>query len=577
MNHWAIGKRGASILVAAALLAVSYLLMTAVTTFGFGANAQPSSAPEAVPAPVPAAVPGPSPDFVSATPGNGEATVEWRYFASSSDLSLRVTPYELDPDDVFPSFEAKLDKVVTVDPDIYGDGFYKAKVTRLDNDKFYKFTVRAVFDDFSEGPESADSGTVIPSDDVVGLPPTDVRATSLPNEITVTWMAPNNPDNKITGYTVTSVPGGVEVKTAGTKAKFTSLTVGTSYTFTVKAFFKGSGLGAASEPSNAVIAVGKTSGAKVSATGGDGQATITWTLPTETQPTPIDFYNVQSNPDTGAHATPGNTRSFTMTGLTNGTTYTFTVKAVYTDGTNGDFSLPSNQVTPPNTTFASDSKATAWLTDPAQSCPSFTDGDLEALIGLNATNAIVETVWDALDPYSPAILGEQIPNIAKIITGVVFGALRESIVGIESQQALADKCGGELFENYVKNFIEQRSVHLQVIELEQRTKFLVSATIGGKPVSVALESVQVIDDQDLKLASHTYKDVTASTTFTAETGAPGLYIMTISPTAVVTPPRYMNKVDIYRIVVKHDEGNGVVHDGSVIFDRDHSDNLAMGQ
>ena len=81
----------------------------------------------------------------------------------------------------------------------------------------------------------------------------------------------------------------------------------------------------------------------VSAVGGDGQATVSWSPPADDGGSPITSYVVQ--PSTGPPITvEGSTRT-TITGLTNGTPYGFTVAAVNSVGT-GPASMPPVEVTP---------------------------------------------------------------------------------------------------------------------------------------------------------------------------------------------------------------------------------------
>jgi PKD domain/Fibronectin type III domain len=86
----------------------------------------------------------------------------------------------------------------------------------------------------------------------------------------------------------------------------------------------------------------------VHATAGDSQASLTWTAPASTGGAPIIGYSVTPFIGLiaqGARLTGSTGNSFTAIGLSNGTTYTFTVAAINAAGT-GAASAPSNAVTP---------------------------------------------------------------------------------------------------------------------------------------------------------------------------------------------------------------------------------------
>ena len=81
----------------------------------------------------------------------------------------------------------------------------------------------------------------------------------------------------------------------------------------------------------------------VTATAGNGQATVSWTPPAADGGSTITGYTVTSAP--GGLTCTTATTSCTVTGLANGTTYTFTVTATNAAGT-GPSSEPSDPVTP---------------------------------------------------------------------------------------------------------------------------------------------------------------------------------------------------------------------------------------
>lgn len=73
--------------------------------------------------------------------------------------------------------------------------------------------------------------------------------------------------------------------------------------------------------------------ADVSATAGDRQVTVDWTAPADDGGSAITSYTVTSSPGGKTVTVGGAKRTATVTGLTNGTTYTFTVTATNSVGT----------------------------------------------------------------------------------------------------------------------------------------------------------------------------------------------------------------------------------------------------
>ncbi|WP_284645292.1 immunoglobulin domain-containing protein [Paenibacillus silviterrae] len=121
-----------------------------------------------------------------------------------------------------------------------------------------------------------------------------------------------------------------------------SLTNGTTYYFIVKA----GNLGGLSAESNQVSATPVTVPAaptNVTAVAGNGQATISFTAPTDNGGSAVMEYEVTILP--GNTVIAGTVDPITITGLTNGTSYTFTVKAVNGVGRSVS-SAPSNAIIP---------------------------------------------------------------------------------------------------------------------------------------------------------------------------------------------------------------------------------------
>jgi hypothetical protein len=192
--------------------------------------------------------------------------------------------------------------------------------------------------------------------------PTGVTATAAQGSATVTWTAPASGTSPITEYTITPYVNGVAQPATtitgappATSATVTGLTNGTTYTFTVAAT-NAVGTGPASAPSNGVTPSAPTAPAaptEVSATPGNAGATVTWKASAAngspiTEYTITPYVNGVAQPATTITGAPPAT-SATVTGLTNGTTYTFTVAATNAVGT-GPASAASAAVTPTATT-----------------------------------------------------------------------------------------------------------------------------------------------------------------------------------------------------------------------------------
>jgi hypothetical protein len=262
-----------------------------------------------------------TPSRASASAGDGRATVSFR--AASSNGS-KITGY-----------------TVTASP---GGAHATGKkspitVTGLTNGTKYTFTVTAA-NKFGAGTPSARSNAVTPK----GVPaaPTGLTATAGNSQATVSFAAPAANGSAITRYTVTASPGGAHATGDKSPITVTGLTVGTAYTFTVTAT-NTIGTGPPSAPSNAVTPKG-VPGAPTgpTATAGNAQATVSFTTPSANG-SAITSYTVTASPG-GAHAT-GTGSPITVTGMTDGTKYTFTVTATNTIGT-GPPSTPSNSIIP---------------------------------------------------------------------------------------------------------------------------------------------------------------------------------------------------------------------------------------
>ncbi len=219
--------------------------------------------------------------------------------------------------------------------------------TGLTNGTAYNVRVAAI-NAGGTGTYSAPTGDVTPTAPASDAPGALV-AVAGNEQATLNWTAPTEPGNPISGYTVTSSPGGYTCTTSGElTCAVTGLTNGTAYTFSAVANSV-SGNSATSNPSAAVTPC-TTPGTPTSleATPGESAMTLSWTAPTSNGGVALTDYTVQYRElnaptwTTLADATSTVTTA-TVTGLTVGTTYEFRVAALnavgsgsYTAAVSGD-------------------------------------------------------------------------------------------------------------------------------------------------------------------------------------------------------------------------------------------------
>ncbi len=219
-------------------------------------------------------------------------------------------------------------------------------VMDLTNGAIYTFTVTAT-NAVGTGANSALSNIVIPA--TVPNAPGSVSATGGNALATVTFSPPggsppSDGGSPITGYTATSSPQGRTGTCTDSPCVVTGLTNGTRYAFWVTAN-NAVGSSQPSGTSNFVTPAPIRPDAPTIgiAVGGNTQAMVTFTAPANDGGSPITSYTATSSPQ-------GRTGTCTaspciVTGLTNDTAYTFTVRAINTVGTSL-YSANSNSVKP---------------------------------------------------------------------------------------------------------------------------------------------------------------------------------------------------------------------------------------
>jgi hypothetical protein len=174
--------------------------------------------------------------------------------------------------------------------------------------------------------------------------PTAITAVAGNAQATVAFTVPaNNGGSAITSYTVTSTPGNISQTSTTSPITVTGLTNGTAYTFTVIAT-NSVGNSVPSSASNSVTPITVPDApTTILAAPGDSQATVSFYSPTFNGGSAITGFTVISNP--GNFSQSGLSSPLTVSGLSNGTNYTFTVVATNAAG-NSAASVVSNIVIP---------------------------------------------------------------------------------------------------------------------------------------------------------------------------------------------------------------------------------------
>jgi hypothetical protein len=260
--------------------------------------------------------------------------------------------------------------------------------------------------------------------------PRSVSGVAGDSEISVSWSAPSDDGGSLVGsYTATASPGGRSCTTSSRSCVITGLTNGVTYTVTVRAT-NGAGTGPASPPTAPLTPeyVPGMPGAPTSVVGvpGDARISVSWSAPSDDGGFPIFAYIATASP--GGRTCTTSEQSCVITGLTNRTTYTVTVRATNSTGT-GRASAPSGAVTPfgaaPESVVSTNP---GRLLDTRSSSPGrLSSGRTVGLIvtGRNGVPSDADAVWlnvTAVDPWSGGYLtvypcGSARPNASNVNHG----------------------------------------------------------------------------------------------------------------------------------------------------------------
>lgn len=253
------------------------------------------------------------PTITSVTAGNRHVELSWDMVTGATGYRIYSSTTEGD--------YSNLEQSVT-------EAVYSYDVTGLANGTTYYFAITAT----NDGGESeySDQVSATPQVPAPGAPVLN-QPVAGDRHVQLNW----NPVEGSTGYIVFSrIDGSNDQTQQATVSEavygydVTGLDNGTMYWFCVRSVNPGGYANSAEKSAIPRTVPGAPTG--VTATAGNGQAVITFTAPTDNGGSPIVVYRVLSSP--GNITAEGPNSPITVTGLTNGTEYTFTVTAVNSVG-----------------------------------------------------------------------------------------------------------------------------------------------------------------------------------------------------------------------------------------------------
>ena len=280
-------------------------------------SAGPSAASAASPSVTPATVPG-APTGLSVTVSDQRVDLIWTAPASNGGQSITDYEYEQGGSGTWIST---------------GSTATSYMVRNLTNGQPYRFRVRAV-NSVGAGAASAASPNVTPATEPDA--PTGLSATVSDQEVDLIWTAPaSNGGATILRYEYELDFSETWTSTGGTATSYTvtGLTNGQSYTFRVRAVNRvGAGAGelVRSRPRRHPRWWRRTHRLDLSATPGNGQVMLSWVQPSGGAA--LTHYEYEQDGSGTWTSTGSKAPSYTVTGLTNGQSYTFKVRAVNSAG-----------------------------------------------------------------------------------------------------------------------------------------------------------------------------------------------------------------------------------------------------
>ena len=301
--------------------------VAAVTAMGKGAWATfAATAPGRAPS---------SPISLVATPGDGQVVISWS--ASTDNGGYPITSYTVT--------QGASSATITLPASL------TYTKTGLTNGTTVCFNVSATN---ARGTSAINYACTTPF--APASSPQNVLATRGNRQVSLTWTAPaSNGGFTVSGYRLERSVNGTtwtfDSDTTLTSATVGNLTNGVLYYFRVTAYTNGGpaaspgGLGVVSAAASATPMTAATAPTGITATSGNSLVTLSWTAPSDPGGSPITAYQIKQCAYAAAQpcnstsyyatvvaSTNSTATTYTINGLTNGTTYYFIVSAITTFG-----------------------------------------------------------------------------------------------------------------------------------------------------------------------------------------------------------------------------------------------------
>jgi predicted phage tail protein len=273
-----------------------------------------------------------SPSKLTATPGNNQVSLSWT--APTSNGGSSITGYN-----IYRGTTAGGESATPIATGVTSTSFVDTGVT---NGQTYYYVIKAVNSGGMSYASNEASATLYAA--APPSAPSALTATPGNNQVSLSWTAPtSNGGSAITGYNIYrgTTAGGesaTPIATGVTSTSFvdTGVTNGQTYYYVIRAV-NSAGASSASNEANATPSSPPSSPSALTAVPGDSQVSLSWTAPTSNGGSAITGYNIYRGTTAGGEsatpiATGVTSTSFVDTGVTNGQTYYYVIRAVNSAG-----------------------------------------------------------------------------------------------------------------------------------------------------------------------------------------------------------------------------------------------------